>query len=80
MTQNRYFNGCEASNIIFLTYGALGVRNSLLRAVKNIICVNVGGRAEIEGMKEDNRFYWTWNETESEIIRPNKYIHSFDKR
>ena len=56
VTESRYFNGCEASNIIFLTYGyGEGVRNSLLRGVKNIICVNVGA-VRFEGMKEDNRF------------------------
>ena len=42
VTENKYFNGCEASNIIFLTNGALGVRNSILRPVKNIMCVHVG--------------------------------------
>ena len=57
VTKNRYFNGCEASNIIFLSCNNFGVRNSLLRAVKNIICVGVGNHLRIEGMKEDNRFY-----------------------
>ena len=56
VTESRYFNGCEASNIIFLTNGQEGVRNGLLRAVKNIICVQVGNVAKIEGMKEDNIF------------------------
>ena len=56
VTKNRYFNGCEAANIIFLTYGRPGVRNSLLRGVQNIICVQVGEwHAIIEGMKEDKR-------------------------
>ena len=60
VTEARYFNGCEASNIIFLTRGLSGgVRNSLLRGVKNIICVDVGGWIKVEGMKEDNRFYQT---------------------
>ena len=47
-TKNRYFNGCEASNIIYLNWGGVGVRNSLLRAVKNIICVNVSNYTKIE--------------------------------
>ena len=54
--RTRYFNGCEASNIIFLTGFNVGKRNNLLRGVKNIICVDVGGFAKYEGMKEDNRF------------------------
>ena len=56
VTPQRYFNGCEASNIIFLSHFEQGMRNSLLRGVKNITCVKVANLAKIEGMKEDNRF------------------------
>ena len=56
VTQNRYFNGCEASNVIFLNGYYEGVRNSLMRGVHNVICVKVGGQMIIRGMKEDNRF------------------------
>ena len=58
VTEGRYFNGCEAANIIFLTYGGGGVRNRILRGVQNIICVQLthGEDAEIRGMKEDKRF------------------------
>ena len=60
MTNNRYFNGCEAANIIFLTKSNAGLRNSMLRGVQNIICVQLtGGRAEVRGMKEDKRFLKT---------------------
>ena len=34
-----------------------GLRNSLMRGVKNLILVDVGGIAKISGMKEENRFY-----------------------
>ena len=57
VTRNDYFNGCEASNIIYLNSLIGGIRNSLMRGVKNLILVDVGGYAKISGMKEDNRFY-----------------------
>lgn len=58
VTHSRYFNGCEAANIILLTYGTQGLRNSILRGVQNIICVQLTGSldAAISGMKEDKRF------------------------
>ena len=60
-TKSYYFNGCEASNIVFLKYQmdlrSGGLRNSLMRGVKNLILVDVGNYARIYGMKEDNRFY-----------------------
>ena len=34
VTRNRYFNGCEASKVLFLTTGIDGARNSLMRSVK----------------------------------------------
>ena len=63
ITKNRYFNGCEASNVVFLNDGPLGTRNPLMRAVENLICVQLvdywsdGLDPVIKGMKEDNRFY-----------------------
>merc|ERR1712198_496392 len=57
VTRNDYFNGCEASNIVFLHYLWSGIRNGLLRGVKNLILVDIRGYAKISGMKEDNRFY-----------------------
>ena len=56
-TQKQYFNGCEASNVIFLNDDMVGVRNCLMRAVKNVICIQAGGsQTKISGMKEDHRF------------------------
>ena len=58
VTEGRYFSGCEAANIIFLTYCLAGMRNFTLRGVQNIICVQITGtgEAKISGMKEDKRF------------------------
>ena len=50
-TKQDYFNGCEASNIVFLNYEYGGIRNSLMRGVKNVILVNVGNNATVSGMK-----------------------------
>ena len=36
-----YFNGCEASKVLILNYYTPGIRNSLMRCVKNLMCVNV---------------------------------------
>ena len=57
VTEAKYFNGCEASKVLFLAYYGKGVRNALLRSVKNLLCVEVGGLTTINGMKEDRRFY-----------------------
>jgi len=59
VTESHYFNGCEAANIIFLTYGGEGLRNCILRGVQIIICVQLtdGNDAGMSGMKEDYRFY-----------------------
>ena len=62
VTRNYYFNGCESANVIFLTYGEEGIRNSILRGVQNIICIQLicvtfsGYEPKMNGMKEDNRF------------------------
>ena len=58
VTQKHYFDGCESANVILLTDGFEGVRNSVLRGVQNIICVllTIGGDVRMNGMKEDNRF------------------------
>ena len=58
-TKQDYFNGCEASNIVYLNRAFNGIRNSLMRGVKNLILVDVDGLTKISGMKEDNRYYWT---------------------
>ena len=57
VTSKRYFNGCEASNVILLHGSTSGVRNCLLRAVQNVICVQVGRNVKINGMKEENKFF-----------------------
>ena len=57
VTESRYFNGCEAFNIILLNYFGEGVRNSLMRGVKHVICVQVSNNVAFYGMKEDKRFY-----------------------
>ena len=56
LTEDRFFNGCEASKVLFLIWSSHGVRNSLMRGVKNLICVDIGGYAKIDGVKKDNRF------------------------
>ena len=58
-TKSYYFNGCEASNIIFLGHHSEGVRNVMMRAVKNLILVDFydSGEYEISGMKQDKRFH-----------------------
>ena len=60
VTQKQYFNGCEASNIIFLNICNDGVRNCLLRGVKNAICIQPVLKyyksLRIRGMKEHNQF------------------------
>merc|ERR1712133_314598 len=49
VTRNDYFNGCEASNIIYLNSYLSGIRNSLMRGVKKLILVDVGGYAKVSG-------------------------------
>ena len=60
VTRKQYFNGCEASNIIFLNICYDGVRNCLLRGVKNAICIQpvltTVKASRIRGMKEHNQF------------------------
>ena len=58
VTKAKYFNGCEASKVLFLTWSYYGgERNSLMRSVKNLMCVQVGVYATtMNGMKEDQRF------------------------
>ena len=56
-TKKKYFDGCEASNVVTLNNDVEGIRNGLLRAVKNVVLVEVDGCTKISGMKEDRRFY-----------------------
>ena len=57
-TKRDYFNGCEASNVIYVNRNYRGgQRNVLMRGVKNVIMVEVGDGPNISGMKEDLRFY-----------------------
>lgn len=58
VTRNRYFNGCECPNVILVSYGNEGIRNSVLRCVQNIICILIQDfdHATVFGMKEDRRF------------------------
>jgi hypothetical protein len=56
VTEDKYFNGCEACNLILLNYRGSGMRNTLLRAVQNLICIHVGDYAKIRGMKENKTF------------------------
>ena len=60
VTEDRYFNGCEASNIIYLNILGNGVRNALLRGVENVICIQLMDSsfyAEIKGVKDDYTYY-----------------------
>ena len=58
VTRNKYFNGCECPNVIFIASANEGLRNNVLRCVQNIICIQltVFDVAKVNGMKEDNRF------------------------
>ena len=58
VTKTKYLNGCECANAIVLTYGDGGVRNSVLRGVQNMLCIQltIGNEAKMNGMKEDSRF------------------------
>ena len=57
-TKHDYFDGCEAPNIIYLSYiFGIGIRNYLLRGVENLICVQLDDNFELKGIKEDRRFY-----------------------
>ena len=56
ITKTKYFNGCEASNVIYVNNSSEGVRNALLRAVQNVICIQLGTAVKINGMKKDNAF------------------------
>ena len=61
ITQEKYFNGCEAPNVIYLTEGGFGARNPMLRAVERLVCVlrllPNEDFISIHGVKEDNTFY-----------------------
>ena len=56
-TKANYFNGCEASKIIYLNNHSAGHRNCLLRAVENVFCIQINSLGQILGMKEDLTFY-----------------------
>ena len=55
-TKRDRFNGCEASNIVFLKHRVDGIRNVLMRGVKNVIVVDVDSYSIINGMKENKRY------------------------
>ena len=95
VTHGQYFNGCEASNIIFLNNFYGGVRNCLMRGVENVICVQlkenkekgikgiIGETTDIKGMKEDNRFDPSYKSSYSSIpirrLRPHLSICELNK-
>ena len=57
VTKKEYFNGCEASNIVYLNSNWYGVRNALMRGVKNVVYVRLNDCIWIQsGMKQDKRF------------------------
>ena len=57
VTKKEYFNGCEASNIVYLNSNWYGVRNGLMRGVKNVVYVLLNRCVWIQhGMREENRF------------------------
>ena len=60
VTQNRYFNGCESPNVVYINCEEAGLRNSALRGVQNFICIQLqtqyGHGVKINGVKEDNTF------------------------
>jgi hypothetical protein len=57
VTKNKYFNGCEACNVILLCFGGRGMRNTMMRGVQNVICIQIGDyNANMKGMKEDKTF------------------------
>ncbi len=55
VTLYRYFNGCEAANVIFANYSSFqGVRNQMMRGVENFILIDVIGTIKVEGMKVEH--------------------------
>lgn len=56
VTEKKYFDGCEASNVIYLNldYSCYGARNCLMRGVQNVLVVDFLGGAEIKGMKVEH--------------------------
>ena len=58
VTKDKYFKGCEAPNVIFISGSHCGIRNNLLRAVQNVIYIQItdGKEAKINRMMEDDRF------------------------
>ena len=57
VTRSEYLNGCDSSKVLFLNFSDTGHRNSLMRSVKNLMCVKVShGNTKMHGMKEDKRF------------------------
>ena len=59
VTKDDYFKGCECANVIVLTYGRAGLRNSVLRGVQNLLCVQLTDylyEPKMNGMKEDHRY------------------------
>jgi hypothetical protein len=55
VTQDRYFNGCEAANVICTRIGFYtgfeGLRNQMMRGVERFILIDVSERTKVEGMK-----------------------------
>lgn len=60
VTKNKYFNGAEASNVIFIAHSDIGVRSSFMRAAENLIIVNIfngyNSDYRFNGFKNDNTF------------------------
>ena len=63
VTRQNYFNGCEASNVIYITSsGYSGMRSSFMRAVENLIVVQllppIKAQFTLKGFKEENKFMY----------------------
>jgi hypothetical protein len=60
VTHYRYFNGCEAANVMFVNNGDLieGLRNQVLRGIENVVVIAIDEENElvVEGMKIDKHF------------------------
>jgi len=59
VTEGKYFNGCEASKLLFINCNWNGVRNHMMRSVENLMCIDVdyGDNAKINGMKEIDIYF-----------------------
>jgi hypothetical protein len=70
VTRDVHFNGCEATNVIYLKNSNYDIRSALMRGVQNVICVQLlrgHNDIKIKGMKEVNTFYTPSNQLLNQV-------------